>query len=307
MSNDIPLAGGTVNGGVNIEGHTYPGNSGPHANKRIASPGYFRAMRIPILRGREFEDSDVKGSMPVALVNESFAKKYFTNEDPLSQKIGFSWGIAGFQQVVGVVGDTKQESIAGETEPEVYVCYTQRPSSGFTFVVRTKGDPAAMASTIRSALSSQDSSVPMADVETFDSIVSRSVRDQRASVLLLGSLGGLALLLTAIGIYSVLAYDVAQQTREIGVRMALGASEGNIWSMVIGRRVLLVALGSAIGFAAALALTRLMTSLLFSVKPNDPLTFAGVTVALFGVALIACWLPAWRATRVDPMVALRYE
>jgi predicted permease len=307
LTSSLPLTGIGVTGGIDIKGRAFAEDERPNAGKRIAGPGYFRAMHIPILKGREFTDEDVKGSPPVAIVNESFARKYFAGQDPLSQYVGFAWGIVGLQQVVGVVANVKQDSLAAQDQPEVYVCYTQRPSFDFTFVVRTKGDPGAMTSAIRSVLYSLDASTPIADVNTMDEVVSLSVRDQRASVLLLGSLGGLALLLTAIGIYGVLAYDVAQQTREIGVRMALGASVGNIWSMVIRRGVLLVGIGCAIGLAAALALTRLMTSLLFSVKPNDPITFAGVTVVLFAVALIACWMPAWRATRVDPMVALRYE
>jgi len=307
MITDLPLVGGGASGDIDIEGHTYAQNSGPQANKRVAGPDYFRAMHIPILRGREFTDRDVKGSTPVAIVNESFARKYFANEDPLSQHIAFNWEFTGFQQVIGVVKSVKERSIASAEVPEVYVCYTQRPDSGFTFAVRTKSDPEAMTSAIRSTVNVIDPTTPLSDVSTLDDIVSRSVRDQRASALLLGSLGGLALVLTAIGIYGVLAYNVAQQTREIGVRMALGATRGNILGMVLRGGLRLVAIGCVIGLVAALALTRLMASLLFGVTPTDPATFVGVSVLLFAVAATACWVPAWRATRVDPMVALRYE
>jgi predicted permease len=307
MVTDMPLDGGNTNGGINIEGHTYPQNSGPHADKRISSPNYFRAMHIRILRGREFSDRDVQGAPPVAIINESFAKKYFPNEDPIGKRIGFNWGIDGYQEVIGVVADVKHASIAGPDHAEVYVNYTQRPNSFFVFAVRTKGDPAAMAGAIRSTLSSMDTSVPLARVSTLDDIVSRSLRDQRSSVFLLGSLGALALVLTAIGIYGVLAYSVAQQTRELGVRIALGASRGDVLSLVLGRGLRLVAIGAVIGLAASFALTRLMAALLFNVKPTDPVTFAGVTLVLFAVAFAACWIPARRAMRVDPMVALRYE
>ncbi len=307
MISDLPLESGGASGDVDIQGHSYPENSGPQANKRIISPGYFRAMHIRMLKGREFSESDVKNSVPVAIVNESFARKYFANEDPLSQRIAFNWEFSGVQQVIGVAGSVKERSIASAEVPEVYVCYTQRADSGFTFAVRTKSDPEAMTSAIRSTLGTIDPTTPLSEVSTLDEVVSKSIRDQRASALLLGSLGGLALVLTAIGIYGVLAYNVAQQTHEIGVRMALGATRGDILSMVLGRGLRLVAIGCLIGFVAALALTRLMTSLLFSVKPTDPITFVGVMALLFAVAMVACWVPAWRATRVDPMVALRYE
>jgi putative ABC transport system permease protein len=206
-----------------------------------------------------------------------------------------------------VVENTKQDTLSGLDHRAVYVSYMQRPDGYFAVVIRTRNDPNTMISAARAALSSVDSTIPLAHVSTLDDVVFQSVRDQRASVLLLGSLGGLALLLTAIGIYGVLAYTVAQQTREIGVRMALGASPGNVLRLVLRRGLLLVTAGAAIGLAASLALTRLMASLLFGVKPTDPATFAAVVFVLFSVAVIACWIPAWRATRVDPMVALRYE
>jgi putative ABC transport system permease protein len=307
MISDLPLTGSGVNGGTDIEGRTFPEGAQPHSDKRITSPGYFRAMHIRILRGREFTDRDVQGSPPVTIINQAFADRYFPNEDPIGKRIAFSWGIDGWQEIIGVAGNIKHESLAGSGHREVYVCYTQRPDSGFTFAVRTKNDPDTMVSAARAALSSIDSGVPMAQVSTLDDVVSRSVRDQRSSVFLLGSLGALALVLTAVGIYGVLAYNVAQQTRELGVRIALGASRGDVLSLVLGRGLRLVAIGAVIGLAASFALTRLMTALLFGVKPTDPATFAGVTLLLFIVAFTACWIPARRATRVDPMVALRYE
>ncbi len=305
--NRIPLAGGNVNGDIDIEGRSFPKDSGPVADKRIASPGYFHAMRIPVLRGREFTDADVSSAPHVAIINENFARKYFPNEDPLGKHIAFEWDIEGFQEVVGVIGDVKHDSLASPDNSEVYVCYMQRPDDGFVFAVRTKTEPAAMTSAVRSTLFSLDKGIPLTDVFTLDDIVSRSLRDQRSSVFLLGSLGALALVLTAVGIYGVLAYSVAQQTRELGVRIALGASRSDILSLVLGRGLRLVAIGAAIGLAASFALTRLMSALLFDVKPTDPVTFAGVTLVLFIVAFAACWIPARRATRVDPMVALRYE
>jgi putative ABC transport system permease protein len=304
---DLPLAGGNTNGGINIEGRTFPRDSGPTAGKRITSPGYFRAMHIPILRGREFTDADVIGAPHVAIVNESFARKYFPNEDPLGKHIGFNWEMDGFQEIIGVVGDVKQGSLARPSDREVYVSYLQRPISGFTVVVRTQTEPGAIVSAIRSTLGSLDAGMPMADVATLDSIVSRSLSDDRANVFLLGSLSALALVLTAIGIYGVLAYTVAQQTRELGVRIALGASGGDVLRLVLGRGLRLVAIGSVLGLAISFGVTRVMSSILFGVTPTDPITFVGVTLLLLAVTFVACWIPARRATRIDPLTALRYE
>jgi predicted permease len=310
LVNQIPLAGGNVNGGIDIEGRTFAQNSGPVADKRITSPGYFHAMHIPVLRGREFTDADTSNAPHVAIVNESFAQKYFPGVDPIGQRIAFNWDIEGFQQIVGIVGDVKHDSLASPNNSEVYVCYTQRPDPGYSFAVRTKSDPAAMVSSVRSTLASLDSGIPLIGVSgvyTLDDVVAGSLRNQRSSVFLLGSLGALALILTAVGIYGVLAYSVAQQTHELGIRIALGASRGNILGLVLGRGLRVVAIGAAIGIAGAIALTRLMSSLLFGVEPTDPFTFAGVTIVLFLVALLACFIPARRAMRVDPLIALRYE
>ncbi|HUK29830.1 MAG TPA: ABC transporter permease [Candidatus Acidoferrum sp.] len=307
LVNELPLAGGNVNGDIDIEGRTFPKDSGPVADKRIASPGYFRAMRIPVLRGREFMDSDVLSAPHVAIINEHFARTYFPNEDPIAKHIAFNWDIDGFQEIVGVVGNVKHDSLANPDNSEVYVPYAQRPDSGFGFAVRTKSDPAAITSAVRATLTGLDAGIPLNRISTYDDIVSRSLTDQRANVFLLGSLGALALVLTAIGIYGVLAYTVAQQTRELGVRIALGASRSDVLSLVLGRGLRLVAIGAGIGLLASFALTRLMSALLYDIKPTDPVTFIGVTLVLFVVALAACWIPAHRATRVDPMVALRYE
>jgi putative ABC transport system permease protein len=307
LISDLPLTGTGSNGTTDIEGRTFPEGAAPSSSKLIASPGYFRAMHIPLLRGRDFSDRDVQGAPPVMVINQAFADKYFPNEDPIGKHVAFSWGIDGFQEVIGVIGNVRHDSLASPENREIYVCYAQRPDSGFSIALRTKTDPGAMLSAVRSELSAMDPGLPIAHVSTLDDVVSTSVRDQRASVLLLGSLGGLALGLTAIGIYSVLAYSVAQQTREIGVRMALGAQRGDVLRMVLRKGLAHVVLGAVLGLAASLALTRLMSSLLFDVKPTDPLTLAGVTVLLLVVALAACWIPAMRATRVDPIVALRYE
>jgi predicted permease len=304
---DLPLAGGNTNGGVKIEGRTFARDTEPTADKRITSPGYFRAMHIPILRGREFSDADGLSAPHVAIINDSFARKYFPNEDPIGKRIGFNWEMEGFQEVIGIVGDVKHNDLAGPNDREIYVSYLQRPDSGFTFVVRTETDPTSLVSAVRTTLGSIDPGMAMGDVSTLENIVSRSVSDQRSSVFLLGSLSAVALVLTAIGIYGVLAYTVAQQTRELGVRIALGASSSDVLRLVLGRGLRLVGIGSVIGLAVSFGVTRLMKSLLYGVTPTDPVTFAGVTLLLIAVAFVACWIPARRATRVDPLIALRYE
>lgn len=305
--NQLPLDGGNVDGGIDIAGRTFPKDSSPHADKRVASPGYFHSMHIPILRGREFSDGDVASAPHVAIINDAFARKYFPNEDPLGKSIAFNWDMDGYQQIVGVAGNVKHNSLALPDNAEVYVCYLQRPDNGFTFALRTKTDTAAMDSAVRSALQSLDPGLPLSKVAAYDDVVSRSVQDQRSSALLLGSFSALALVLTAIGIYGVLAYIVAQQTRELGVRIAMGAVQNDILRLVLTRCLKLVAAGAAIGILASLALTRLMSSFLFGITPTDPLTFASVTALLLLVGLVAGWIPAWQATRVDPLVVLRYE
>jgi putative ABC transport system permease protein len=304
---DLPLTGSGSSGTTDIEGRTFPDDAGPSSSKLITSPGYFRAMHIPLLRGRDFSDRDVQGAPPVMIINKAFADKYFPNEDPIGKHVAFLWEIDGFQEVIGVIANVKHDNLSSPENREIYVSYAQRPDSGFTIALRTKNDPGAMVSAVRSELASLDSSLPIAHVATLDEVVSTSVRDQRASVLLLGSLGGLALVLTGIGIYSVLAYSVAQQTREIGVRMALGAHPIQVLRLVLGKTTWLLFLGSVVGLALALATGQVIASVVYGAQPRDPLVILSVWAGIALIAFSAAWSPARRATRVDPLVALRYE
>jgi putative ABC transport system permease protein len=263
-------------------------------------------MRIPLIRGRFFSERDTLSSKPVVLINETMAKRFFANEDPIGQRIDIS-GPTYLREIVGVVGDVKQEGLKAPVAPQVYEPFLQKPSASFNVVVRGLGDPMHLAEAVRREVLEIDRNQPVSRVRTMDEIVARSMTQDRFSLFLLGLFAFLALTLAAVGIYGVLAYAVTQRTHEIGIRMALGAQRGGILKLVLGDSARVVLLGVGIGLGASWLLTRLMASLLFEVAATDPAIFAAVSVTLLGVALAAASIPARRASRVDPMVALRYE
>ncbi len=281
-------------------------------NYRTVTPGYFQTMAIPLKRGRAFSAGDVQAAEPVAIVNESFARQYLDG-DGLDRTVAVSGRTE--RRVVGVVGDTKQ-LIGAPAPPTVFIPSAQTPAGltrGFSswfpihLVVRTAADPAALKGMVVRAVRATDAQVPLGRVRTMDEVLDGSIEFQRFVMLLLAAFAGLAVTLAAVGTYGVMSYLVAQSTREIGVRMALGALPRQVLGVVIGRGMLLAGIGVAVGLAGALALTRLLANLLYGVKATDALTFAAVTASLLLVALTACLVPARRATQVDPMVALRYE
>jgi putative ABC transport system permease protein len=307
MVNYLPLGGSNATGDIEIEGQTYAKDSGPIADKRFASGDYFRAMHIPLLHGRTFREADTMQAPHVAIVNQTFVRKFFSSQDPIGKRIKFGWTTQGYQQIVGVVGDVKHLSLHDAAQPEVYVPYLQRPDESFQFVMRTNTDPTSLASVVREQVSGVDSNQPIHQLETMDSIVWESLADQRTAMWLLGAFAGLALVLTIVGIYGVISYSVSQRSHEIGLRMALGAQPGNVLRKFLGEGLLVATAGIGVGLTAALFLTQLMASLIYGVSARDPLTLAGVVVVLAAVALLASYIPARRAMRVDPMVALRYE
>ena len=282
----------------------------PFANYTIISPGYLSSIGTPILRGRDFTEADTADSMPVALVNVAMEKKYWPPEGALGKQVGPGSSRYPLMTIVGVVPDVKHVSLREETTPEIYVVYTQKqwPSMlNMRIALRTKADPASMTASIREAIHSLDPDLPLAKVATLTTLVDDSLSQPRFAMLLLASFGVLALLLASIGMYAVISYSVMQRTQEIGIRMALGAERRNVFAMVLSQGARLAGLGIAIGLLTALGLTRVMASFLFGVQPTDPLTFVVVSLLLVGTALLACYLPASRATRVDPMIALRHE
>lgn len=284
------------------------------ADYRVISPNYFRALRIPLVGGRIFDGSDNAGSEPVVVINQSMAKMFWPNQDPIGQRIwigkpmGPSEAEPSPRQIIGIVGDIRERSLAFLPEPTTYIPITQVPHTDEAFfVLRTRQAPQLSFADARSAVHAMDADIPLVEAKTMDEVVSGSTENWRFHAILLGAFGTLALFIAAIGVYGVISYSLAQRTHEIGIRMALGAHPRDVLRIVIGQGMKIALVGVAIGLLGALALTRLMVSLLFGVNAVDPPTYAGVTILLLLVALIATYLPARRAMRVDPMVALRYE
>jgi predicted permease len=282
----------------------------PFANFTVISPGYFSAIGTPLLRGRDFQETDTTDSMPVAIVNTAMERKYWATEGALGKQVGPGSTRFPLLTIVGVVPDVKHTSLREETAPEMYVLYNQKPWPSMLdmkVALRTKAEPAGITESVREAVHAIDPDLPLANAATLTTLVDDSMAQPRFSVFLLGSFGVLALLLASIGMYGVISYSVLQRTQEIGIRMALGAQRRKVFAMVLGQGARLAGLGIAIGLVAALGVTRLMANFLYGVRATDPLTFAGVSLLLLGIALLACYLPARRAMRVDPMVALKYE
>jgi putative ABC transport system permease protein len=306
-SNVVPLGGDYVLGFV-IEGRPpLPPGAGQSTNYYAVSADYFKAMGIPLLRGRVFTEQDTRNSTRVAVISESMAKRVFPNEDPIGKRIHVTNGPTVFREIVGIVGDVKHYGLDQDTTLQTYEPYTQQPFSFMTLVVRTAGDPTNLTSAIRNQVLSIDKEQPVSGVRTLEQRVSTSIAQQRFSMLLLGVFAAVAMVLAAVGIYGVLSYAAAQRTHEIGIRMALGARAGDVLKMVIGQGMKLTLAGVALGSGAALALTQLMRRLLFGVTAADPMTYVVIALSLTLVALFACWIPARRAAKVDPMVALRVE
>jgi putative ABC transport system permease protein len=292
--------------------HPVPKGQWPSEIPYLVSADYFQTMQIPLAHGRFFDQRDQRNSTPVIIISQAFAKKYFPNEDPLGRKIELGGGEPGRKQydmreIVGVVGDIRTSDLAQSPRPAYYVPIVQMMWGPPTLIVRTAGDPEALAPTLKKVIHSLDSEAPLHDISTVDEYLAFDLGRARFQTVLLGIFAGIALLLTAIGLYGVVAYSVAQRTHEIGVRMALGASQSHVLAMVLNRGVQLTLAGVASGVAGALALARVLQALLYETAPHDPATYLLVCITLGLVALAASYLPALRASRVDPIVALRQE
>ena len=308
----LPLSADDVKTTFEVEGRPLKKSEYPVTTLHIIDHDYFRTLGIPLLSGRVFNpQDDAPGATPVVIISERLAKQVFPGEDPVGRRIkpGISSGTSGepMRVVVGVVGDVKAEGLGAPSIPESYLSYAQLPFAPMSVVVRTEIAPANLVRTLTAEVQSLDSALPLLHVKTLDEYVDDSIVGTRFETFLLGTFGVLAFVLTAVGLYGVISYTVAQRTREMGIRLALGADRNAILGMVVKSGTLLACSGAVIGLAAAFLLTRLIASLLFGVGPTDPLTFLCVPIALISVAILASYVPARRAARVDPMVALRYE
>ena len=283
----------------------------PYAAYNLASPGYFIAVGSPILRGRDFLESDTApNAMPVTVINRAMAAKFWPDEDAIGKQVGLGSPAFPVMTVIGIVGDIKELSLRQQPGPEMYVPYSLKTYVSLLamqVVLRTRIDPASMIKSVEAAVHSVDAGLPLSNIAGMTVLIDNSMAEPRFAMLLLGAFGALALGLASIGMYGVISYSVAQRTREIGLRMALGARAGDVFRMVIGQGVRLAAVGIVIGLFAASAAAKLMAAFLYGVEPIDPVTFGCVSLVLLAIAVIACHIPARRATRVDPLVALREE
>ena len=308
----LPLSGDRFVISFEIEGRPMAPKDHPSGDFFAAGVGYFRAIGIPIIKGRDFDDRDRYGSTPVVIITETLARQFFPNEDPIGKRIkpGINT-IEGdkttMREIIGVVGDVRNRSLDTAPKQAYYVPQTQVPFDQMVMVVKTADDPHNLISAATKQVSAMDQDIPVFGVKTMEEYLSTSVAAPRFSTTLLTIFAGVALVLTVVGLYGVMSYSVAQRRNEIGIRLALGAQSRDVLLMIVKQGSLLIGLGLVIGLSGAFALTRLIASMLFGVTAKDPLTFTAVGVLLAAVALLACYVPALRATKVDPMEALRYE
>jgi putative ABC transport system permease protein len=305
----LPLADGFVNLSFDIAGVPPVPGVARDADYVAVSPNYFRVMGIPLMRGRTFSREDAPSAPRVAVISEALARLYFPNQDPIGKNLifGFPPNGAAPREIVGVVGDVRDVSLGRTPGPMMYVPFNQAPFWGVVLVVKTDLSTESAANVIRQEVKNMDKDLPVTDFASMPEILEASVAQPRFRTLLFSLFGALALALAAVGIFGMISYSVASRTREIGIRMALGAEKGKVLRMVVGQGLTLIILGVSIGTLGAFGLARFLSSLLYGVKPTDPLTFTLVSLILIVVALLACYIPARRATQVDPVVALRYE
>jgi putative ABC transport system permease protein len=307
VSTTLPMTGSDIVMGFAPDGRAVDPNIRTSASFFGVSPDYFSTLGIKIVRGRGFSERDDERAPAVVVISETMAAKYWPGEDPIGKRVKLSYNNTGPREIVGIAGDVKQKSLTDAVLPQMYTPFVQTPWPFLTAVAKTGAAPEAAAGSMRQALAHLDPEQAAGEIRTFDQYLARSIATPRFTAILLGAFAALALLLAGFGLYGVMAYSVAQRRREIGIRMALGAQAADVRSLVVSQAMRLGAAGLAMGIAGALAVTRVLDSLLFGVSASDPLTFATVSAALITVLVLAAYLPARRATRVDPIVALRAD
>jgi len=307
----LPFSAIDIGTGFEVEGQVTAKADLPRTDYMAVEPDYFRTMGIPLQKGRDFTVHDDLKSTPVAIVNETLVRRFFPDQNPMGKhitpQVSNGYADAPMREIVGVVGDVKKGSLAADSKTQVYVPLAQSPLGLMTVVVRTRAEAQGLISAVRTTVAALDKDLPVYDVRTLAQYLMQSVSQRRFNTLLLSVFAGLALVLAIVGLYGVMAHSVAQRTHEIGIRMALGAGQRDVLRLVVGQGLVLALIGAGIGLAGAFALTRFLSSLLYGVHPTDPLTFGLVPLGLLGVAAFASYIPARRATKVDPMEALRYE
>ena len=311
LTNGLPMGGGGDFLAFFVEGKPVARTDRvPDAESRTVGPDYFRTLEIALRRGRLLTEQETQDAPRAAVINEALAKKYFPGEDPIGKRITFGnpqAPDATWWNIVGIIADVRQSSLDKDAYPQIFRVYKQNPARAMTVVMRTAGEPTSMANTLRQEVWSLDRQQPLHNVRTLEQVLAESIARPRFNTLLITILAGVALVLAAVGIYGVISYSVTQRTHEIGVRMALGASSSNVLRLVVGHGMFLAGVGLALGVVGAFAVTRIMGSLLYGVSASDPLTYIVLVVTLGIIALIASYIPARRAMRVDPVIALRNE
>jgi putative ABC transport system permease protein len=307
VTQSLPITSDFVLGFV-VQGRPlYKPGEGPSTNYYSVSPDYFKAMGIRLIRGRLFDHRDVAGSPRIAIINETMAKKYFVDEDPIGKRIHVTNGPETFREIVGIVADVRQYGLDQPVPAQTYEPFFQAPFNGVTLVARTDGEPLKLSAAVRSKVLAIDKDQPVSTFRTMEQIVANSIASRRFSMLLFGIFAALAMILAAVGIYGVMSYSVSQRRQEIGIRVALGASSRDVVNLIVRHGMLLAGLGVVIGLIAAFAASRVISTLLFGVSATDPLVFIAIPLLLAVVAFLACLLPARRATKVDPITALRCD
>jgi putative ABC transport system permease protein len=307
---NLPLSGSAWGRSLTVEGRPVLSvGQAPMINHCVITPGYFRSMGIPLLMGRDFNETDKQDALKVTVIDERLAREYWPNESPVGKRIRFGPPESNepWHTIVGVVGEVRHQRLDMATRKSIYIPFDQIPVREMAITVRSQGDPLSLVGAVRNQVRELDADQPVTAIRPMTDVISRSVWQPRLYTILFAVFAAVALVLSSVGIYGVISYSVTQRTHEIGIRMALGASARDVLRMVVGQGMILTLVGIALGLLGAFGLTRMMESLLFGVTATDPATFVGVSLLLGCVALLACYIPARRATRVDPMVALRYE